>query len=414
MLIMIAAISSLLYSIFVWVLIEKFEHSILSTLVGHEMDEIVRELAVNPETPMPQTASVQGYLKSRAEQAPIPGYLLELPPNVYSGVEVGDKTYHIAIHDVLNDRLYLSFDVTHLSKYGYLLRLLLIGGGIVAALFLLLIGIWISRKFLLPVSDLADEVANINPTQRDVRIEENYRDYEVGLIAKSIDHFMDRMDDFVEREQSFTAAVSHELRTPVTVISTATELLEMGDNIKGIQQGAVDRIKMSVKYMSEVIESMLFFARYSNETYDKTIPMIPVNSVFRDILQNYQARADDKGLVLRFNSKTNAMVRLPESHMAIILGNLVQNAIYNTEQGEVCVTVLDEGFTVEDTGKGIATDDIEHIFERRYHSSDSVGYGLGLHLVLNICNHYDFKLEIDSSIGKGSKFLVKYPATATV
>ena len=410
MLIAIAAFSISIYSIFIIVIIEKFEDSILSTLVGHEMDELVYEIARDPDTPMPKTASVKGYLLSRVERTPIPDYLLELSPNIYSGIQVGDKTYHVAISDVLNNRLYLSFDVTHLSRYGQVLRFILIGGSIVAALFLLLIGIWFSRKFLLPVSDLAEEVATISPHDRDVRIEEKYRDYEVGLIAKSIDQFLIRMDDFVEREQSFTAAVSHELRTPVTVISTATELLELGRKDK--QQGAIDRIKSSTKYMRDVIESMLFFARYSNETYDKTIPMIPVNAVFADILQDYQARADEKGIVLRLNGDINAMVRIPESHMAIILGNLVQNAIFNTEKGDVCVVVLEEGFIVEDSGKGIAAGDIDRIFERSYHSSDSVGYGLGLHLVMNICNHYDFKVEIESKIGVGSKFFIKYPSSA--
>lgn len=407
MLIIIAALSSIFYAIFINVIIDKLEDAMLATLVGHEIDEIVIDLAENPDTKLPKTASLNAYLLSRDKQSPIPGYLKDLEPG--SKITVGEKTFHVAILDLQDDRMYLSFDITHLSKYGNVLLILLIGGGILTAILLLFSGIWFSRKFLLPVSTLAEEVANIKPNDRNVRIEEKYRDYEVGLIAKSIDQFMDRMDDFVEREQSFTAAVSHELRTPVAVISTATELLEMNGSIVEKQRGALQRIKTSTKYMQGVIESLLFFARQANGSDEKTIPEILINAVITDILKDYVMTAKEKNLLLRFKSSSNLLVRIPENHLAIIVGNLVQNAINNTAEGEVCVTVLRHGFSVSDTGKGIETNDIDHIVERCYHSPDSAGCGLGLYLVSNICSHYNLKLEIESSVGSGSKFSVKFP-----
>ncbi|MBT3204735.1 MAG: HAMP domain-containing histidine kinase [Gammaproteobacteria bacterium] len=410
MFIIIAAISSLSYSLFIWVMIDKLEYAMLNTLVGHEVDELVSELAADPEgTAMPKTASVHGYLLSRDSEAPVPEYLKVLDPNIHSGLTVGDITYHVAILDLNDDRLYLAFDVTHLSRYGDVLLVILIGGGFVAAFFLLGIGLWLTRKFLLPVSNLAEEVANIDPTIRNVRIEEKYRDYEVGLIAKSIDQFMDRMDAFVEREQSFTAAVSHELRTPVSVISTSIELLELNSDISKNQQRTIDRINSSTKYMRGVIESLLYFARSTVITSDKTIPRIQVSAVFQDILQEYKTRAAEKHLSLKLKSNSHVMVRMPEGHLTIILGNLVQNAINNTDNGEICVTVSDDWFSVEDTGRGIDEGDIDHIIERCYHSPDSPGCGLGLHLVMNICNNYGLKLEIESSVGSGSKFVVKLP-----
>ncbi|MCK5665603.1 MAG: HAMP domain-containing histidine kinase, partial [Thiotrichaceae bacterium] len=316
MFIAIAAISSLSYSVFIWVMIDKLEYAMLNTLVGHEVDELVGELAADPEgTSMPKTASVHGYLLSRNSETPIPEYLKDLDPNIHSGLTVGDKTYHIAILDLNEDRLYLAFDVTHLSRYGDVLLVTLIGGGVVAAFFLFGLGLMLTRKFLLPVSNLAEEVSNIDPSIRNVRIEEKYRDYEVGLIAKSIDQFMDRMDEFVEREQSFTAAVSHELRTPVSIISTSIELLELNSEITKKQQITIDRIKSSTKYMRGVIESLLYFARSTVITVDKTIPRIQVSAVFQDILQEYKTRATEKHLTLKLKSNTHIMVRMPEGHL---------------------------------------------------------------------------------------------------
>jgi len=410
MFIITAAVSFLFYSLFIWVMIDKLEYAMLNTLVGHEVDELVNELAIDPVgTEMPKTASVHVYLLSRNDEVPVPEFLKVLDPNIHNGLTVGDKTYHIAILDLKDDRLYLAFDVTHLSRYGDILMAILISGGVISAIFLLSVGTWFSRKFLMPVSLLAEEVANIDPTIRNVKIEEKYRDYEVGLIAKSIDQFMLRMDEFVEREQSFTAAVSHELRTPVSVISTSIELLELNSKIPENQQRTIERIKSSTKYMRGVIDSLLFFARSTVVTSDKTIPRIQVSAVFQDTLEEYKTRAAEKNLSLKLKSNSHVMVRMPEGHLTIILGNLVQNAINNTDNGEICVTVSDEWFSVEDTGRGINGDDIDHIIERCYHSPDSSGCGIGLHLVMNICNNYGLKLDIESSVGNGSKFVVELP-----
>ena len=83
-------------------------------------------------------------------------------------------------------------------------------------------------------------------------------------------------------------------------------------------------------------------------------------------------------------------------------------SIIQTE-GEVKVTLFEKGFSVKDTGCGIAADEIQQITKLKYHRTDSQGTGLGLYLVKNICNTYGIKLEIESALGKGSEFIVKFP-----
>jgi signal transduction histidine kinase len=395
------------------VILDRLESAMLATLLGHELDELVVELSQNPEAPMPETASVKAYLLSREHLKPIPDYLRSLSSNVYHKMRVGEEIYQIAIVDLTDDRMYLSFDVTAMSKNQSILLVLLVGGGLLSTIILVVSGFWLFRKFLLPVSDLAEEVSGIDPNDRNIRIEDKYLHYEVGLIAHSIDQFLDKLDDFVEREQSFTAAVSHELRTPVAVVATATDLLEV-KGVTGEQQEVINRIKESTTYMANVIEALLFFARDTRQSIDKTMPEISLAGIFIKVLRSYKAAASEKKVHLRIKIKTRLKVRMSESHVEIILGNLIRNAIDNTDAGEVKVTIFEKGFSVKDSGRGIEPDDIELIVKRSHHSADSSGFGLGLYLVKSICDIYELKLEIESEVDEGSEFLIYFPENMLV
>jgi len=357
---------------------------------------------------MPDTASVKAYLLSRDHLKPIPDYLRNLSPNVYHKMQVGEITYQIAIIDLNGERMYLSFNVTAISRNKSILLILLIGGGLLTTVVLVSSGFWLFRKYLLPVSDLAHEVSGIDPNDRNIRIEDKYQDYEVGLIAQSIDQFLDKLDDFVEREQSFTAAVSHELRTPVAVVATSIDLLEL-KGVTAQQQDVINRIKESVSYMSSVIEALLFFARDTRKSIEKTMPEINLSRIFIKVLKGYKEAASKKKVHLRIKIKARLKARMSESHMEIILGNLIRNAIDNTDAGEIKVTLFENGFSVKDSGRGIEADEIELIVKRNYHGTGSSGYGLGLYLVKSICEIYELKLEIESAVGKGSEFVVHFP-----
>ncbi len=377
----------------------------VTVMVEHELDELIVELSKHPDAKMTRTSSVNAYLLSREAKFPIPHYLKQLEPNVYHNIEIENSTHKATVVDIENDRLFIEFDISDSTRYQSLLLLMLIGGGVSVIIVLLVSSIWLSREFLLPVSALAEEVSMLNPNDLETRIGSNYHGYEVGLIADSIDQFLDRMNDFVEREQSFAAAVSHELRTPVAVIATAIDLLEL-KGVNDNQQGAVKRIRTSTAHMEKVIGALLFFARNTDDLFEKTLPKINLHEAFPIILQQYEERASGKNLSLTLQIDSNVSVRMAESHLEIVLGNLIQNAIANTSTGEVKVIVKESEFSVEDTGHGIQPDEIDLIVNRNYHSQDSMGHGLGLYLVVNICNIYNLKLNIDSTVGQGSKFTV--------
>ena len=409
----IAIVSAISYLTIMSGVLGRLETATLDTMLGHELEELVVELAKNPEAQLPDTASVKAYLQSRDHLRPVPDYLKNLDANVYHKMRVGEKIYQIAVVDLNNDRMYLTFDITAISLNQSLLLVLLISGGLLITIVLVVSGFWLFRKFLLPVSNLADEVSGIDPNDRNIHIEDKYRGYEVGMIAQAIDDFLGRLDEFVEREQSFTAAVSHELRTPIAVIGTATDLLEL-KGVTGEQQEVINRIRESTSYMGNVIEALLFFARGSHKLFEKTLPELSLPRVIIKVLRSYKEEASAKQLKLRIKLKSRLKTRMSESHMEIMLGNLIRNAIASTDAGEIKVTLFENGFSVKDTGVGIEPGEVELINKSGHLTPNHSGFGLGLYLVKSICKAYGLKCEVQSTVGKGAEFLVYFPEKVLV
>ena len=96
-----------------------------------------------------------------------------------------------------------------------------------------------------------------------------------------------------------------------------------------------------------------------------------------------------------------------------ILDNLVSNAIkYNKQNGKIIVTLDARKLAVEDTGIGIAHDELPHIFSRFYtvdkSHGENVGFGLGLSIVRKICERSGWTLDVDSTPGEGTKFTIGF------
>jgi signal transduction histidine kinase len=404
----LAVLSTIAYSVFVVMLVNRLELLMVTTLLGHEASEMVVELQHNPDIPMPRSASIQAYRLSEDNTIPIPQYLKKLDYDGYVKVEHQDRSHHATVVDLLDDRIYISFDTTDINKTLALLQAILIGGGFIFVILIFASWFWLTKKFVVPVSTLAEEVASLDPNVRNIRIEEGYKDYEVGIIAQSFDQFLIRMDEFVEREQSFSAAISHELRTPVSVIATALDLLEL-DGVTEQQQGVINRIRFSTNYMQKMIESLLFFARNSDEKLAISLKKISLKEVFEETLTQYKDQASIKKLDLLLEVEFDTKIRMVENHIQIILGNLIQNAINNTTVGSIQVVLKQDGFCVIDTGHGIGSNETDLVVERCYHGPDSDGCGLGLYLVMKVCKVHGLDLKIDSQLGQGSSFCVTFP-----
>ncbi len=229
----------------------------------------------------------------------------------------------------------------------------------------------------------------------------------------------ERLTQLDRLKSKFVSDVSHELRTPVTNLTLYTGLLEGGKPDKRDRYLAV--LKEQAARLGHLVESILDLSRL--ELAGDRIALAPVdlNAAIESVVAAHGPGAEAKRLDLTFVPHAGLpAVRGEFNQLALMISNLVANAINYTPAGEVRVyTRLDAArgeacLQVQDTGIGIDPDDVPHLFERFYRGrrvsqSDIPGSGLGLGIVSEIVDLHAGRIEVESVVGAGSTFRVWLP-----
>ena len=222
----------------------------------------------------------------------------------------------------------------------------------------------------------------------------------------------------------FLANMSHELRTPLNAILGFSNLLGE-ESVTAKQREDLDIISRSGEHLLHLIDDVIDMAKI--ETGRKVLEIVPchLGSLARDVLDMIRAQAEKKGLELRLVSSPEfpRNVRIDASNLSQVLINLLGNAVKYTQKGTVTLRVnatpADETrhllltFDVEDTGAGIPEQDRERIFEvfvQGSHPATQKGSGLGLAIARQLVELMGGTIQLDSTLGEGSRFRVELPA----
>ena len=219
----------------------------------------------------------------------------------------------------------------------------------------------------------------------------------------------------------FLASMSHDLRTPLNAITGYTELLELGlrGPITEAQHGDLDRIKRSSRYLLALINDILNFAKVEAGHLDVRVDDVPIGALVAELheLVTPQLRAQALQFV---RAESDAIVRGDPEKIRQILLNLLSNALQFTAAGGrvgVDYGVRDDVVRIEvwDTGRGIAAEQLDRIFEpfvqidRRLTTATPGGVGLGLAISRALARAMNGDLTVDSTLGKGSRFVLTLP-----
>jgi len=338
----------------------------------------------------------------------IPDEIKNLNVGFHHDVKFNERSYHVAIKEFEGIKKYLVFDITDIETQEHILSriiLLSIASVLVIAAW---VTYWLSRKVIRPVRDFAKQVGNLDPNMRNIRIAEDYSDVEVGLIARSFDRYMERLDGFVEREQSFTSTVSHELRTPLSVISTSAELLESNKDFPSSAKRYVDQIKKSANEMTNLISALLFLAREDVPNNYNPTQKTDLAQLAYNIVDTYKYAEQSKDIKLTVSVDQQIQVNAPKSHVQIVLSNLLNNALRHTQHGNVQIKLSNNKLEVVDTGNGIDQETITRAFERGFKGEESSGHGFGLYICKRICDRYGWTISIFRNANIGSTASVSF------
>ncbi len=218
--------------------------------------------------------------------------------------------------------------------------------------------------------------------------------------------------------REFTANVSHELKTPLHSISGCAELLSNGLVKSEDVPEFSKQIYSEAKRMISLVNDIIKLSRLDEGAAETNRTSFDMHDVAESVISSLRGEADRFGIVLSLGGEPCVIHGIPYLIECIIY-NLCENAIkYNVPDGSVHIETRNAGdtviLTVTDTGIGIPAEYKERIFERFYridksHSKEVGGTGLGLSIVKHAARLHDAKISLDSTVGKGTKFTVRFP-----
>ena len=229
----------------------------------------------------------------------------------------------------------------------------------------------------------------------------------------------------VERMRSdFVANVSHELRTPLTGLKGFAEtLLDGALADPETAREFVKIIKDEADRMERLVEDLLDLSRIEAKQTRLELKPVPVERVFRQVLNTFSARAAEAGVTLSADEDAKTLPGLvamaDEDRLKQVIINLVSNALQFTPAGgSISLRARRQGgrivVAVEDTGVGIPPADVSRVFERFYRvdktrSRQSGGTGLGLSIVRHLVEAHGGHVGVQSEVGRGSQFFFDIP-----
>jgi signal transduction histidine kinase len=225
--------------------------------------------------------------------------------------------------------------------------------------------------------------------------------------------------DAIRRD--FVANASHELKTPVASIQAAAETIRTAslDDPMVIPRFAAQLEREAVR-LSRIVGDLLDLSRLeSGSELDEDVAL---DALLRDEVERFEDAAAESGVELSVRAAAVPRVRGSGRDLALLVRNLVDNAIrYTRAGGRVDVDLSAEGatvlLTVADTGVGIPQRELSRIFERFYRvdrarSRETGGTGLGLSIVRHVVENHGGRIAVESELGRGTRFEVRLPAAA--
>ncbi|MDK2061456.1 sensor histidine kinase [Aliarcobacter butzleri] len=219
--------------------------------------------------------------------------------------------------------------------------------------------------------------------------------------------FLKPMRDALHLLDRFIKDTTHELNTPVTAIITNIETIDKSllDD-KTLRK--INRIEIGAKTISNIYED-LTFVTLNNQIISNN-ENINLSNILRQRVDFFLSIANMKKIRFETNIKDNVFIFCDIKKISKLIDNLLSNAIkYNKNSGFIKVILAKNSMIIEDSGKGMSSENLENLFDRYQRFDKSVGgFGIGLNIVSLIAKEYDFKIDVISQLGVGTKVKVRW------
>lgn len=300
--------------------------------------------------------------------------------------------------------------------------LIILGLGIPLALLLGSYGgLVLANQALRPVDRITRAAEQIGAGDLSERVPATSKMDEIGRLAATFNKMISRLQAAFERQKQFTSDASHELRTPLAVMRGDIELtLRRERNPEEYTRVLASNLEEIVR-LSRLVEDLLMLARADSGRVELNPEHFDINLLCREMVEYISPLVLQRHQTISFDGdEREVMITADKQRIKQLLLNLLDNAVkYTDVNGAITLGMKVSGnsavITVTDTGRGIPSDDLPHIFDRFFRRSKPVadrsvsGFGLGLSIVKWIVDTHGGRIEARSKPGEGTTFIVSLP-----
>ena len=217
----------------------------------------------------------------------------------------------------------------------------------------------------------------------------------IGIYLSKL--FLKPIKDERERLNNFIKDTTHELNTPISAILMSTQN-------ESLSSKQIQRIQLSAKRVFEIYKDLTYVFLEHKSEY-KIMKKQNLKELITEQLEYFEPLALKKKITIKTELEDFNYV-INKDDFIRIFNNLMSNAIkYNNMGGSIHIELHNQLLVVKDTGIGIAKEKLEDIYKRYFRATNEQGgFGIGLNIVNNICKMYNIKIDVKSTLSKGTIF----------
>ena len=286
---------------------------------------------------------------------------------------------------------------------------------IISLLLAIALSFLIAWKVSRPITKLTNAASILAEGNYDVVFENG--DYtEINKLADTLNYTTQELSKTEAVRRDFIASVSHDLKTPLTLIKSYAEMIrDISGNQAEKRNAHLKVIVDETDRLTELVNDILSLSQLQSGMIEMKYHFFDIGKTTKNILKLFQVLSEKDGYIFTLDCDENTVVMGDERKMEQVIYNLISNAVnFTGKDHKIMIRIKEEEedirWEVQDTGPGIKEEDLRHIWERYYRSSEKthqrtvVGTGVGLSIVKNILMVHEASFGIDSTVGKGSRF----------
>jgi heavy metal sensor kinase len=283
---------------------------------------------------------------------------------------------------------------------------------------------WLARQALTPVEVLSETAQKISePSSLGTRLSLDAPYDEFRRLAQAFNTMMDRIQKVVDGQRRFVADAAHEIQTPLTALKGNLEVAFRKNRKASEYRDILISNLGAVERLINLCRSLITLARLAGQdAFASMQQSVPLQPLLQELIDELMLLAQDREITLRLEAEHALSVFANREQLQRVFFNLLDNALRHTLPGGAIAVRLrsDRDSTiidVSDTGEGVDSGHLPHLFERFYRvdnarSRESGGVGLGLAIVKEIVEAHNGDITLTSELGKGTTFTIRLPSTS--